>query len=135
MCFSPLEKPLFCILDSFSTKSQQIPLLSRFLGLTSTASQQKGQSIKPNYCALCLLNTCLTDSRSIEVGFFSIDFQHLLNQSRYPCMLFTFLCFAFFFFLILLSIASCFVTFMHLYGFLVSLDHIRSSLCFSGEVL
>ena len=36
--FFPLEKPLFCILDSFSTECQQIPLLSRFLGLISTAS-------------------------------------------------------------------------------------------------
>ena len=37
--------------------------------------------------------------------------------------------------IILSSIASCFITFMHLYGFLVSLDHLRSSLCFSGEAL
>ena len=103
--FFPLEKPLFCILDSFSTESRQIPLLSRFLGLTSTASRQISQSIKPKSCALCLLYTSSTDSRSIEVGFISIDSRHLLNQLRYPCMCFIFLCFAFFSFV---SIASCF---------------------------
>ena len=45
------------------------------------------------------------DSRSIEVGFFSIDSRHLLDWLRYPCMHFLFLCFAFFFFV---SIAPCF---------------------------
>ena len=52
-----------------------------------------------------LLDRSLTDSQSIEVGFFSIDSQHLLNRSRYPYMHFIFLCFAFFSFM---SIASCF---------------------------
>ena len=94
--FFPLEKPLFCILNSFSTESRQIPLLSRFLGLTQTASRQIGRSIEPKSCALCLLDTSLTDSQSIEVGFFLIDSRHLLDRLRYPCMHFIFLCFAFF---------------------------------------
>ena len=101
MCFSPLKN----IFSTSSIASRQIPLLSRFLGLTSTASQQIGRSIKPKSCALCLLNTSSTDSQSIEVVFFLIDSQHLLNQSRYPCMHFIFLCFAFFSFV---SITSCF---------------------------
>ena len=101
--FFPLENPLFCILDSFSTECWQIPLLSRFLGLISTASWQIGWSIEPK--SLCLLDTSSTDSWSIEVGFFSIDSWHLLDWSRYPCMHFIFLCFAFFFFV---SISSCF---------------------------
>ena len=105
MCFSPLEKPLFCILDSFLTESRQIPLLSRYLGLTLTASRQIGRSIKPKSCALCFFNTSSTDSQSIKVVSFSIDSQHLLNRSRYPCMHFIFLCFAFF---SIVSIASCF---------------------------
>ena len=101
MCFS-LLKNLF---STSSIASQQISLLSRFLSLTSTTSRQIGWSIEPKSCALYLLNTTLTDSQSIEVGFFSIDSQHLLNRSRYPCMHFIFLCFAFFSFM---SIASCF---------------------------
>ena len=105
MCFPPFGKPLFCILDSFSTESRQIPLLSRYLGLTLTASRQIGRSIKPKSCALCFFNTSSTDSQSIKVVSFSIDSQHLLNRSRYPCMHFIFLCFAFF---SIVSIASCF---------------------------
>ena len=101
MCFSPLKN----LFSTSSIASRQIPLLSRFLGLTSTASRQISQSIKPKSCALCLLYTSSTDSRSIEVGFFSIDSRHLLNRLRYPCMRFIFLCFAFFSFV---SIASCF---------------------------
>ena len=37
--------------------------------------------------------------------------------------------------IIMSFIASCFITFMLLYGFLVSLDHLRSFLCFSGKAL
>ena len=92
--FFPLEKSLFCILDSFLTESRQISLLSRFMGLTLTASWQIGRSIEPKSCALYLLNTSLTDTQSIEVGFFSIDSQHLLNWSRYPlaCIVFHMFC-------------------------------------------
>ena len=81
-----------------------------------------------------LIDTSLTDSRYIEVGFFSIDSRNLLDQLRYPCMHFIFLCFSHVLHLsiILLSIASYFITFLHLYGFLVPP---WSSLCFLGEVL
>ena len=107
MCFSPLEKPLFCILDSFWTEYRQIPLLSIFMGLTLTASEQIGRSIEPKSCALCLLNTSSADSQSIEVAFFSINSRNLLDWSRYPCLDFIFFFFAFFFFSFV-SIASCF---------------------------
>ena len=52
-----------------------------------------------------MLDTSSTDSRSIEVGFFLINSRHLLDRSRYLCMHFIFLCFAFFSFV---SITSCF---------------------------
>ena len=90
MCFSPLKN----IFSTSSIASRQIPLLSRFLGLTSTASQQIGRSIKPKSCALCLLNTSSTDSRSIEVSGLHLD--RFFNLSRSFCMHFFFLCFAFF---------------------------------------
>ena len=96
--FFPHEKSLFYILDSFSTKSRQIPPLLRFLGLTSTTSRQIGRSIEPKSCALCLFDISLTDSRSIEVCVFLIDSRHLLDRLRYPCMHFIFLCFEIFFF-------------------------------------
>ena len=94
MCFSPLEKPLFCILDSFSTEYRQIPLLSIFMGLTLTASEQIGRSIEPKSCALCLLDTSSADSRSIEVAFFLINSRNLLDWSRYPlaCIVFHIFC-------------------------------------------
>ena len=84
--FFSLEKPLFCILDSFSIESWQLPLLSRFLGFTSTISQQIGQSIEPKSCAICLLDTSLTDSQSIEVGFYSIAARQFLDLLRPSCM-------------------------------------------------
>ena len=115
--FSLPEKPLFYILDSFLIESRQIPLLLRFLGLTSIASRQMGRSIEPKSCALYLLDTSSIDSRSLEVGFFSIASQQLLNLSRPSCM--HFFSHVLHFSILLSSIASCFITFMHLYGFLV----------------
>ena len=61
----------------------------------------------------CLADRSSTGSRSIEVGFCSIAsrfFEILLHALFFTC-------FASFFYLF--CIASCFITFMHLYGFLV----------------
>ena len=49
------------------------------------------------FASLYLLDTSSKNSQPIEVGFFSIDCRHLLDQLRYPCMHFNFLYFAFFF--------------------------------------
>ena len=100
MCFSPLKN----IFSTSSIASRQIPLLSRFLGLTSTASQQIGRSIKPKSCALCLLNTSSTDSRSIEVSGLHLD--RFFNLSRSFCMHFFFFVLHFFPFV---PITSCFL--------------------------
>ena len=147
LCFSLLEKHSFLKLNSFSIdpwqisfyraflslfsiESWQLPLLSRFLGLTSTISQQIGQSIEPKSCAICLLDTSSTDLQSIEVGFYSIAARQFLDLLRPSCMH----CYSHVLHLsiILSSIASCFITFKHLYGFLVPS---WSSLCFSGKAL
>ena len=67
----------------------------------------------------CLANRSSTDSRSIEVDFCSIAAQQIefLDLSRSSCMH----CFShvLHLFVILTSIASCFITFMYFYGFLV----------------
>ena len=76
MCFSPLKN----LFSASLIVSRQISL-----------------SIEPKSCALYLLDISSTNSRSIEVGFFSIDSWHLLDRSRYPWMHLIFLCFAFFF--------------------------------------
>ena len=76
MCFSPLKN----LFSASLIVSRQISL-----------------SIEPKSCALYLLDISSTNSRSIEVGFFSIDSRHLLDRSRYPWMHLIFLCFAFFF--------------------------------------
>ena len=79
--------------------------LKNLFSASLIVSRQISLSIEPKSCALYLLDISLTDSRSIEVGFFSIDSRHLLNRSRYPWMHLIFLCFAFFSFV---SITSCF---------------------------
>ena len=65
----------------------------------------------------CLLDWCLIAVRSIEVGFYSIIARQLLDLSRSSCMhYFSHVLHLSF---ILLSITSYFITFIHLYGFLV----------------
>ena len=56
------------LLNIYSIASRHKFLLSRFLDFTSIASQQLGRSIEPNFYALCLLDTFLTDSQSIEIS-------------------------------------------------------------------
>ena len=105
LCVFPLEKPLFYILDSFSTKSRHIPLLSRFLDLTLTASRQIGRSIKEIFQALCLPDRFLTTPRSIEISGFSLDNNSIASQfveTLLHALFFT--CFVSFYYLVIHSI-------------------------------
>ena len=76
----------------------------------------------------CLLDRCSIVVWSIEVGFYSTIARQLLDLLRSSCMH----CFSHVLHLsvILSSIASCLITFMHLFGFFVPPC---SSLCFLGE--
>ena len=107
------------LLYIFSIVARHKSFLSGFLGFTSITFRQLGRSIKPNFCVLCLLDTSSTPSRSIEVSGQLLDrfSTHLLiYRGNFLCSLpaqqnldkFSF-------------IASCFITLMHLYGFLVPL--------------
>ena len=125
MCFSPLKN----IFSTSSIASRQIPLLSRFLGLTSTASQQIGRSIKPKSCALCLLNTSSTDSRSIEV--FGLHLDRFFNLSRSFCMHFFFFVLHFFPFV---PITSCFLFLVGLWFLVLLIPSISVFLSISDHV-
>ena len=105
------------MLSVYLIHSQQILDPSRFLGSFSIDSQHISRSIEVILCALCQLDSNSTASRSVETLLHALFFT----------------CFASFYYLVIL--VSCFITFMHLYGFLMSLDHLRSSLCFSSEAL
>ena len=136
ICFSSLWKTAFYqarqLLDRSSTAFYLSSLLNFFY-------QQKITQIRSIEISGVLLNRISTassihretfyladrssiDSRSIEVGFYSIAARQLLDLSGPSCMH----CF-FFSHVLHLSGPSCFITFMHLFGFLVPLDHLYVS--------
>ena len=104
MCFSPW-KTSFLHPHSFSTKSRHIPLLSRFLGLTLTASRQIGRSIKEIFQALYLPDRFSTTPRSIEIYEFSLDNNSIASQfveTLLHALFFT--CFVSFYYLVIHNI-------------------------------
>ena len=127
LCVFPLFEKLFFIkLDNFSTDPQQLSIyqapwtsfldrsyhildLSKFLDFVSIVYR----SIKKFYLA----NRSSTDSRSIKVGFCSIAALQLLDLLRPSYM--HYFSHVLHLSIILSSIASYFITFMHLYRFLV----------------
>ena len=137
LCFSFLWKTVFEHLNNFLIPLDNFqsikPLFSscldrsycnldpsRFLDFVSIASRQildqsrnflsSWQILDPS--RLASVDSYSTTSRSIEILLHTL-FSHVLHLS-----------------FIFSSISSCFITFMHLYGFLVPP---WSSLCFSGE--
>ena len=118
MCFCHLEKPLFFKLDSSSTHLQQIFFLSSLLLVISIDPWQLLNPLRKFF----ELSVCLLDSRqildpSIFLGFLLITTRQLPSLSRPSCM--HWFSHILHLSIILSSIASCFNTFMHLYGFLV----------------
>ena len=120
VCLSLLEKPLFFKLDCSSTHPQQISFLSSLLLVISTDHWQLlDPSKKFSKLSICLINSWQILDPSRFLGFLLIAARRLLNLSRSSCMH----CFSHVLHLsfILSSIAFCFITFMHFYGFFVNM--------------
>ena len=111
LCFSLLEKQFLSNLDTSSTPGN----LSRFFSFSLSQSWYLLDNFSIHRESFCLLDSFSITVRSIEVC--SIAARHL-SISRDPLA-----CIVFHMFLhisiILSSIASCFIIFMHLYWFLV----------------
>ena len=117
ICFSLLEKSLFFKLESSLTHPRQISFLSS-LFVISTDLWQLLDPLR-NFSKISI---CPIDSRQILdplrfLGFHLIATRQLLDLSRPSCM--QFFSYVLHLSFILSSIASCFITFMHFYGFLV----------------
>ena len=118
MCFSLLEKPLFFKLESSSTHPRQISFISSLPLVISTDPRQLlDPSRKFSELSVCPIDSQQILDPSRFLGFLSIAAQQLVNLSRPSCMH----CFSLVLHLsfILSSITSYFITFMHLYGFIV----------------
>ena len=114
--FFPLEKLFLSNLDSFSSPPRHLAIYRAFqllLIAISIASRQLGGSIE-------ISSGSSIAAQSIEVGFCLTVSRHLsIHQDFFFCMH----CFSHVLHLsfILSSIASCFITFMHFYGFFVNM--------------
>ena len=123
LCFSLLEKQFLSNLDTSSTPGN----LSRFFSFSLSQSWYLLDNFSIHRESFCLLDSFSITVRSIEVC--SIAARHLsISRDPLACIVFHMSCI---FLIILSSIASYFITFMNLYGFLMPP---WSSLCFSGEV-
>ena len=123
LCFSLLEKQFLSNLDTSSTPGY----LSRFFSFSLSQSWYLLDNFSIHRESFCLLDSFSITVRSIEVC--SIAARHLsISRDPLACIVFHMSCI---FLIILSSIASYFITFMNLYGFLMPP---WSSLCFSGEV-
>ena len=107
------EKLFLSNLDSFSTPLKRLLSIEALFLLVSI----EVNAISIHQETFCLLDRCLIAVRSIKVGFYSIAARQLLDLLRSSCM--HRFSHVFHLSFILSSIASCFITFMHLYGFFV----------------
>ena len=119
------------------------PFLKNLFSLSSTAPRHILDRY-PFYWAFFLWSQQILDplKKIFELTVCSIDSWQILDPSRFlgflsiaARQLLYLLSHVLHLSIILSSIASCFIAFMHLYGFLGPLDHLWSSICFSGEAL